>query len=94
MEHEKKQESNIISLHNIESNKNAGAKSIALQKSCSNKSVGMTSDKVSSNHLGLHDDFSMQVTGKQHIYLNTGVTYIEFKDVQNESKNNALNSES
>ena len=90
MEHEKKLESKIALMQSHDSNISANLKNMAFEKSCSKKSEVITSQKISSNHIGLHDDFSMQVTGKQHIYLNTGVSFIEFQDSKNEKENNVM----
>ena len=92
MEHKNKLERKIVSMHSAETNKVPDMKTVSFEKSCSNKSDVLTSDKISGSHQGLHDDFSMQVTGKQHKYLNTGVSFIEYADSENESVNNIMNS--
>ena len=37
-------------------------------------------------HLMIEDDFSMQVTGKEHRYLHTGITYYESQETMSENQ--------
>lgn len=87
MEHDRKLE-NMSALHSADIIEKTDLQSHASNKCYSNDIVILTSDKLPSNHLGLHDDFSLQVTGKQHKYLNTGVSFIQIQDSKNEPKNN------
>ncbi len=56
-----------------------------LSRSCSNNVVTFTTDKLQSVHFDNNDEFSMQVTGKEREYLNTGVTFIENNESDFES---------
>jgi len=78
MEHQNnlEQRSNSIQVSLLKNN--TDAPNLTLIKSCSNHSSNLTTDQKDNHHVGINDDFSMQVTGKAHKYLNTGVSFIEY----------------
>ena len=54
----------------------------------SDKKIGHELQQNSENtaHLMIEDDFSMQVTGKEHRYLHTGFTYYDKQEVMSENR--------
>ena len=77
MEHQKnlEEKSSIIQEQLLKDNPDSHK--ISLNTSCSNHSTRLTTDSEQIHYLDINDDFSMQVTGKAHRYLNTGVSFID-----------------
>lgn len=80
MEHQKKQENIALKMPSSAVNNNTDFHMLTVKKSCSKNSIVMTSDTEHDHHVHINDDFSMHVTGKEHRYLNTGVSFIEHKE--------------
>ena len=80
LEHQKKSQNctNQIHLTSL-AEKNAGSQNNLFNK-CSNNIIKTTSDNIHSVYYDNNDDFSMQVTGKERIYLNIGISYIELNN--------------
>jgi hypothetical protein len=81
MEHQKNLEENSTKIQALVLQNNTDSQKLSLLKSCSNHSARLTTDSEQSHHYDINDDFSMQVTGKAHKYLNTGVSFIDHNDL-------------
>ena len=77
MEHQKNLEEKSDMIQNLVLKNNTGDDNRTLIKTCSNHSTSLPTDMEQNHHLDINDDFSMQVTGKAHRYLNTGVSFID-----------------
>ena len=78
MEHQNNLEEKSIIIQDLALKNNPDAQIHALNKTCSNNDSSLTTDSEQNHHYDINDDFSMQVTGKAHRYLNTGVSFIEY----------------
>jgi len=87
MEHQKNLEAKSKKIHALVLQDNTNAERFSSPKVRSNYNVNVTTDSEQSYHYDINDDFSMQVTGKAHKYLNTGVSFIEPNDSTVESDN-------
>jgi hypothetical protein len=85
MEHQKKQESIALKMQSSTVNHNTDLDLLTVKKHCSKNSIMITSDTKLNHHVDINDDFSMHVTGKEHRYLNTGVSFIEHKETSDQS---------
>ena len=87
MEHQNniKEKSNSIQTTLLKNN--IDSQNLTLTNSLSNHSTNITTDYRDNHHVGINDDFSMQVTGKAHRYLNTGVSFIEYDNSNFRSAN-------
>jgi len=90
MEHQKNLEEKSSIIQELLLKNNADAQKSSLNKTCSNHSINLTTDSEQNHHLDINDDFSMQVTGKAHKYLNTGVSFIDHDD--STAKSDKINS--
>ena len=85
LEHQKKFHNYTNQIHvTALAEMNAGSKKQLFNK-CSNNVTKTTSENTHSVYYDNNDGFSMQVTGKERMYLNTGISFI---DQNNTDKNN------
>ena len=77
LEHQKDLEEKSGIIQNLALKTGPDAQQGNLSKTCSNLSSILTTESEQNHYLDINDDFSMQVTGKAHRYLNTGVSFID-----------------
>jgi len=82
LEHQKKSQNctNQIDLTSL-AEMNAGSQNNLFNK-CRNNVIKTTSENIHSVYYDNNDGFSMQVTGKERIYLNIGISYIELNNTE------------
>ena len=91
MEHQKNFEKKSKKIHALVIQDNTNADKSSSHIDISNHNINVTTKIEQSHHFDINDDFSMQVTGKAHKYLNTGVSFID--PIDSTAKSDKLNSE-
>lgn len=85
MEHQKNLEEKSSIIQELVLKASPDSQNSSLNTACSNHSTSLTTDSEQNHYLDINDDFSMQVTGKAHRYLNTGVSFIEYDNSASKS---------
>ncbi len=88
LEHQKKSYNYTNQIHStVLAKTNEGSENHLFNK-CGNNVIKSTSENIHSVYYDNNDGFSMQVTGKERMYLNTGISFIDQNntDINNKGK--------
>jgi len=90
LEHQKKSHNYTNQIHSTPLAKtNAGSEN-HLFNECRNNVIKSASENTHSVYYDNNDGFSMQVTGKERMYLNTGISFIEQNNTDIDNNGKAL----